>query len=63
MTKKKIVVVVADGRVESLFFSKDLPEDLEVEIVDFDEDIDIMMQDYKAGYVDLCREKMTEVIC
>jgi len=61
---KKVVVVVADGRVESLFFGKDLPEDLTVEIVDFDSDWeDDVDQENKADYVDHCRETMKEVIC
>jgi len=61
---KKVVVVVADGKVESLFFGKDLPEDLVVEVVDFDSDWDSDTdQENKADYVDHCRETMNEVIC
>jgi len=62
--KKKIVVVVGDGRVESLFFSKELPEDLEVEVVDFDDTTDSYEdQERKGDYIDHCRDTMTEVVC
>ena len=44
---KKIVIVVADGRVESVFSN----EDIEVEVEDL------------GNYVDECRETMKEVRC
>ncbi len=57
--KKKIVIVVADGRVESVFAD----EELEVEVVDFDgtmnEDEDVEL----ADYVDELRETKKEIIC
>lgn len=54
---KKIVIVVADGRVETVF-SK---EDVEVEIVDFDSTFDAEEQEKLGDYVDECRATMTEI--
>lgn len=59
--KKKIVIVVADGRVETVF----IPEeyfDLDVDIVDFD-GADEEEQADLGDYVDACRETMKEVVC
>lgn len=55
---KKIVIVVADGRVESVFSD----EDIEVEVVDFDSCIE-EEQEELGNYVDKCRETMKETIC
>lgn len=55
---KKIVIVVADGRVESVFSS----EDVKVEVVDFD-GYDEEEQEELGNYIDECRETMKEVIC
>lgn len=56
---KKIVIVVADGRVESVFSN----EDVEVEVVDFDSCLDYKDQEELGNYIDGCRETMKEVIC
>lgn len=59
--KKKVVIVVADGGVESVFIPKEYA-DLDVDIVDFDaadEDEQVNLGDY----VDACRETMREIIC
>ena len=59
--KKKVVVVVADGGVESVFLPKEYA-DLDVDIVDFDaadEDEQVNLGDY----VDACRETMREIVC
>ena len=59
---KKIVVVVADGKVESIFVDNN--EEVEVEVVDFDDNwADEDEQNDLAHYVDLCRETMKEIIC
>lgn len=57
---KKIVIVVADGCVESVFV--DSPEEVEVEIVDFDSAFPSKdEQEELARYVDDCRATMYEV--
>lgn len=56
---KKIVIVVADGRVESVFSN----EEVEVEVVDFDNCFDYEEQEDLGNYVDECRETMKEVRC
>ena len=56
---KKIVIVVADGRVESVFSN----EEVEVEVVDFDSCFDYEEQEDLGNYVDECRETMKEVRC
>ena len=56
---KKIVIVVADGRVESVFSN----EDIKVEVVDFDNCFDYEEQEDLGNYVDECRETMKEVRC
>ena len=59
--KKKVVIVVADGGVESVFIPKEYA-DLDVDIVDFDsadEDEQVKLGDY----VDACRETMKEIVC
>lgn len=59
MSKKKIVIVVADGRVETVFAN----EDVEVEIVDFDGLISEGEQQEAGDYVDACRATMKEISC
>lgn len=56
---KKIVIVVAEGRVESVFSN----EEVEVEVVDFDNCFDYDEQEDLGNYVDECRETMKEIIC
>lgn len=56
---KKIIIVVADGRVESVFSN----EEIEVEVVDFDSCYDSEEQEDLGNYIDECRETMKEVIC
>ena len=51
--KKKVVVVVADGGVESVFLPKEYV-DLDVDIVDFDS-ADEDEQANLGDYVDACR--------
>lgn len=55
--KKKITIVVADGRVESVFSD----EELEVEIVDFDGDEE--EQEELGNYIDELRETKKEIVC
>ena len=56
---KKITIVVADGRVESVFAD----EQLDVEIVDFDSDIyDFEEQEKLGDYVDELRKTKIEVM-
>lgn len=55
---KKIIIVVADGRVETVFSN----EDIKVEVVNFDE-CDEHEQEELGNYVDECRETMKEAIC
>ena len=59
MSKKKIVIVVADGRVETVFAN----EDVDVEIVDFDGLISEGEQQEAGDYVDACRVTMKEISC
>ena len=54
---KKIVIVVGDGRVESVFSNED------VEVVDFDSCLDEYEQEDLGNYIDKCMETMKEVIC
>ena len=59
--KKKVVIVVADGGVESVFIPEE-HADLDVDVVDFDaadEDEQVNLGDY----VDTCRETMKEIVC
>jgi glutathionyl-hydroquinone reductase len=56
---KKIVVVLADGKVETIFSN----EEVEVEIVDFDSAYNEEEQEELGDYVDECRETMKEIIC
>jgi hypothetical protein len=57
---KKIVVVVADGCVETIFTN--IEEDVEVEIVDFDSAFPSKdEQEELARYVDDCRLMMKEL--
>lgn len=59
MSKKKIVIVVADGRVETVFAN----DDVDVEIVDFDGLISEGEQQEAGDYVDACRATMKEISC
>ena len=59
--KKKIVVVVADGGVETVFLPKEYA-DLDVDVVDFDR-ADEDEQSALGDYVDACRETMKEIVC
>jgi hypothetical protein len=59
MSKKKIVIVVADGRVETVFAN----EDVDVEIVDFDGLISEGEQQEAGDYVDACSATMKEISC
>ena len=59
--KKKVVIVVADGGVESVFIPKEYA-DLDVDIVDFDS-VDEGEQANLGDYVDACRKTMKEIVC
>ena len=55
---KKIVIVVADGQVETVFAN----EDVEVEVVDFDSCFDSSDEQEALGdYIDKCRQIMKEI--
>ncbi len=56
---KKIVNVVGDGRVETVFSN----EEVEVEVVDFDSCLDEYEQEDLGNYIDKCRETMKEIGC
>ena len=59
---KKIVIVVADGKVESIFV--DTNEEVEVEVVDFDSNIyDFEEQERLGDYVDELRATKKEIVC
>ena len=58
--KKKVVIVVADGGVESVFLPKEYA-DLDVDIVAFDA-ADEEEQVNLGDYVDACRETMREIV-
>lgn len=58
--KKKVVIVVADGGVETVFIPKEYGE-LDVDIVDFDS-ADEDEQSSLGDYVDACRETMREIV-
>ena len=58
--KKKIVVVVADGGVETVFVPNGY-EELDVDVVDFDR-ADEDEQANLGDYVDACRETMREIV-
>ena len=55
----KIVIVVGDGRVETVFSN----EEVEVEVVDFDSCFDYDEQEDLGNYIDECRETMKEIGC
>ena len=56
----KITIVVADGKVESVFTN----EEVEVEVIDFDSNFyDFEEQEKLADYVDELRETKKEIIC
>jgi hypothetical protein len=59
--KKKVVIVVADGRVETVFIPNEY-EELDIDVVDFD-GADEDEQADLGDYVDACRETMKEVVC
>jgi hypothetical protein len=54
---KKIVIVVADGQVETVFAN----ENVDVEIVDFDGALSEAEQQEFGDYVDACRQTMREI--
>lgn len=54
---KKIVIVVGDGHVETVFSN----EDVEVKVVDFDSTFSKEEQQELGDYVDKCRQTMKEV--
>ena len=54
---KKIVIVVGDGQVETVFSN----EDVEVEVVDFDSTFSTEEQQELGDYVDKCRQTMKEI--
>ena len=54
---KKIVIVVGDGKVETVFSN----EDVEVEVVDFDSTFSEEEQKELGDYVDKCRQTMKEI--
>ena len=54
---KKIVIVVGDGHVETVFSN----EDVEVEVVDFDSTFSKEEQQELGDYVDKCRQTMKEI--
>lgn len=54
---KKIVIVVAGGRVETVFAN----ENVDVEIVDFDGTLSREEQQEFGDYVDACRQTMKEI--
>ena len=58
--KKKLIIVVADGRVETIFAD----EELEVEIVDFDGTFDPDELESLGDYVDKLRDSsdLTEIL-
>ena len=57
---KKIVIVVADGCVETIFTN--IEEDVEVEIVDFDSCFESKDEQEALGdYVDSLRDTMKEI--
>ena len=56
---KTIVIVVAGGRVETVFAE----EEVNVEIIDFDGCCDYDEQEDLGNYIDECRETMKEIIC
>ena len=58
--KKKIVVVVADGGVETVFVPNGY-EELDVDVVDFDR-ADEDEQSTLGDYVDAYRETMREIV-
>ena len=58
---KKVVIVVANGRVETVFIPNEY-EELDIDVVDFD-GADEDEQSSLGDYVDACRETMKEVVC
>ena len=56
---EKIIVVVRDGCVESVFI--DSPEKVELEIVDFDGFLSVAERQEFNDYVNACRATMKEL--
>lgn len=56
---KKIVIVVSEGRVNTVFAS----EKVEVEIIDFDVVTDEYEESDLKKYIDECKEIMEEIDC
>ena len=54
---KKIVIVVGDSQVETVFSN----EDVEVEVVDFDSTFSKEEQQELGDYVDQCPQTMKEI--
>ena len=55
---KSIVIVVANGRVETVF-----SEEVNVEIIDFDSCMCEEDESELADQVDICRASLYEVVC
>jgi hypothetical protein len=56
---KKIVVVVVEGCVESVY--TDVEEDVELEIIDFFDGQACMEDEERSAYIEECRETMREL--
>ena len=56
---KSIVIVVANGRVETMFSE----EEVNVEIIDFDSCMCEEDESELADQVDICRASLYEVVC
>lgn len=56
---KTVVIVVANGRVETVFSE----EEINVEIIDFDGCMDETEESELADQVDICRASLYEVVC
>ena len=56
---KKIVVVVVEGCVESVY--TDIEEDIELEVIDFFDAQACMEDKERSAYIEECRETMREL--
>ena len=56
---KKIVIIVRDGCVENVFI--DSPENIELEIVDFDGFLSVAERQEYSDYVNACKATMYEI--
>lgn len=56
---KKVIVVVRDGCVENVFI--DTPENVELEIVDFDGFLSVAERQEYSDYVNACKATMYEI--